>query len=492
MKRDMGNEAWKDALRSRMDGFERPAPEGLWEAVEAELADRRGAGSDIMPGAGRIVGPAAKPGVVSASSSGKSSRRSLGWLAAALGAAAAVTLLLLLMPNGDAVRDAEGQVAEVAGDPWAEVEAQDAVAEEIDNKDVAWRGSDHGTAVPNRNGGQAGQPYGQGGVAGQGLGIADGQPESGGDAADVAQASQEVRGEVPSTLQDTGKDDGISEYSASDVKESEGGDGADESNLRQGHETVPQQSVATPQEAAPLIADAGEPPRGRKLRGVTVGVASSFASGDLSGGGDAGGLHYASSPQNNVGGNGESYAAVNIPQKTEAVHSYPIKFALTVSLPLARRLSLSTGLSYSRHRSTYDVVNSTYSLYDGSLSSVSGQCRQTLNYVGIPVSLNLLLWDWRRCGAYLTAGGGVEKMVGGKAVTAMSGGEDRDDVDIKPLQWSVMAGAGVQYSLSRRFALYFELGGAYYFDNGATIPNIYGDEPLNCTVTIGGRVNLAR
>jgi len=75
----------------------------------------------------------------------------------------------------------------------------------------------------------------------------------------------------------------------------------------------------------------------------------------------------------------------------------------------------------------------------------------------------------------------------------MQGGKHiSNGVEIKPLQWSVMAGAGVQYSLSSRFALYFEFGGAYYFDNGAQVANIYRDEPLNYTVTIGGRFSLAR
>lgn len=73
-------------------------------------------------------------------------------------------------------------------------------------------------------------------------------------------------------------------------------------------------------------------------------------------------------------------------------------------------------------------------------------------------------------------------------------GQTRDDghesISIRPLQWSVNAGAGVQYNISSMVGIYAEPGLSYYFDNGSNIETIYSEKPLNFNLNIGLRVSF--
>lgn len=91
----------------------------------------------------------------------------------------------------------------------------------------------------------------------------------------------------------------------------------------------------------------------------------------------------------------------------------------------------------------------------------------------------------------------MEKCVGGNVSTDYIYSNDirdsqRERLMVKPLQWSVTALAGVQFSLSPLIGIYLEPGAIYYFDNGSDIETVYSDRPLNFNLNLGIRFSFDR
>ncbi|MDE6071728.1 MAG: hypothetical protein K2G53_04160, partial [Muribaculaceae bacterium] len=61
-----------------------------------------------------------------------------------------------------------------------------------------------------------------------------------------------------------------------------------------------------------------------------------------------------------------------------------------------------------------------------------------------------------------------------------------------PWQWSLTAGAGLQYRPTPSFGIYLEPGLTYYPRNSTALPIIYRDRPLQFNLTIGLRFILPR
>ncbi|MDR0658523.1 MAG: PorT family protein [Mediterranea sp.] len=100
---------------------------------------------------------------------------------------------------------------------------------------------------------------------------------------------------------------------------------------------------------------------------------------------------------------------------------------------------------------------------------------QSLHYVGIPVKTDLSFYKNKRVNLYASAGGMVEKCVGGNVKPA-------------PLQFSLNAALGVQYKLTDRLSLYTEPGLSYHFDDGSPVMTIRKERPLNINLLCGVRM----
>ena len=152
----------------------------------------------------------------------------------------------------------------------------------------------------------------------------------------------------------------------------------------------------------------------------------------------------------------------NAPVDTEIRHRQPLRFGFSLRCMITPAIGVESGL--------------TYTLLRSDISSGGAECYydedRTLHYMGIPVNLVWNAWSGKRLTFYLSGGASVEKCVSGRAETryVLRGrGEstERRSMEIKPLQWSVAAAAGLQYNLSPRTGLYVEPGIGYYFDNGS-------------------------
>ena len=145
-------------------------------------------------------------------------------------------------------------------------------------------------------------------------------------------------------------------------------------------------------------------------------------------------------------------------------HYMPVSFAASLNWEVSERWNIGTGLRYTYLRS--DILQNKY---------VS---KQKIHYLGIPVKASYTFWDSRFINAYVSAGALFEMPlaahIDGKKIDA-------------PDQWSVGAGIGMQFEITRKLSLYVEPDLYYYFDTGCDIRTIRTDKPFSVTIPVGIR-----
>lgn len=166
-------------------------------------------------------------------------------------------------------------------------------------------------------------------------------------------------------------------------------------------------------------------------------------------------------------------------------HLQPLKFEFFVSRQLAHRLFVSGGLSWSLLVSDFSAGS----------SSIRYDSRQTLHYLGLPLSLGMYFPLSDRLGVSLSGGGMVSKCVYGTVRTECLAGDvprgtESQRVSIGPLQWSANVSASLDWKFSPALGMFMKPGLAYYFDDGSTVSTIYKDRPLNFDLALGLRLYL--
>ena len=172
-----------------------------------------------------------------------------------------------------------------------------------------------------------------------------------------------------------------------------------------------------------------------------------------------------------------SYKAIQRSQQGNARHHAPVSVGLQVAFGIAPRLSLSTGLVYTRTSSDF---------YPYAPSS-SYNVHQVLHYVGIPVGLNYEFWQSGGFHAYVMAGAEADYNV--KNDTEEEGVK-KENAKRDRVQFSGKASLGAQYDITPKVGLYIEPGAKYYFDNGSHVENTFKDKKLNFNLQFGLRFNL--
>ena len=172
-----------------------------------------------------------------------------------------------------------------------------------------------------------------------------------------------------------------------------------------------------------------------------------------------------------------SYKAIQRNQQGNAKHHAPVSVGLQVAFGIAPRLSLSTGLVYTRTSSDFYpyAPNSNYNVH------------QVLHYVGIPVGLNYEFWQSGGFHAYVMAGAEADYNV--KNDTEEEGVK-KENAKRDRVQFSGKASLGAQYDITPKVGLYIEPGAKYYFDNGSHVENTFKDKKLNFNLQFGLRFNL--
>lgn len=189
-------------------------------------------------------------------------------------------------------------------------------------------------------------------------------------------------------------------------------------------------------------------------------------------------------PAPSVGGSNDvdylmaaAYKALQKSPQGKAKHHAPVSVGMQIAFGVAPRLSLSTGVVYTRTSSDFYpyAPNNDYNVH------------QVLHYIGIPVGLNYELWRSGGFHAYVMAG--AEAAYNVKNDTEEDGTKKQDAKRDK-VQFSGKASLGAQYDISPSVGLYIEPGAKYYFDNGSDIENTFKDKKLNFNLQFGLRFNL--
>ena len=173
--------------------------------------------------------------------------------------------------------------------------------------------------------------------------------------------------------------------------------------------------------------------------------------------------------------------------KTEYKHRLPVRVGLNVAYRLTDRLSVESGVSYTRLSS--DMKDGTKNNYSSS--------SQKLDYIGVPLNVKYRAFGYRRLSVYASAGLLTEKCVSGKTtheyvISGEKKKHETEDVAAKPWQLSVNAALGAQFDVLRNVGVYVEPGVSYYFDDRSTLSTIYKEKPLNFNLNLGVRYTIGK
>lgn len=140
-------------------------------------------------------------------------------------------------------------------------------------------------------------------------------------------------------------------------------------------------------------------------------------------------------------------------------HHLPVRFGMNLNYQLSDRLALLSGINYTWLYSEF--------------SNGRTQTDQHLHYLGIPVGVAYRLWSNPHLQIYLSGSAMLEKCL-----------------NEKPWQWSVNAGAGAEYALTRQLGLYLEPSVGYYFDDGTSLEHYYKEHRLTPNIMLGVRMHI--
>lgn len=162
--------------------------------------------------------------------------------------------------------------------------------------------------------------------------------------------------------------------------------------------------------------------------------------------------------------------------KEQTHHHLPLAIGLSVSYPLGERLALSSGLVYTRAASDFQRI----------MPASTINTHQTLHYIGIPLQLHYTFLRLQSLSLYANAGGQTDINV--KAQQATEGvpvEANRDN-----LQWSLTGAVGLQYPIIPHLALYGEAGARWYIDNNSNVDTYFKQHPLSPNLQVGFRFTL--
>ena len=177
------------------------------------------------------------------------------------------------------------------------------------------------------------------------------------------------------------------------------------------------------------------------------------------------------------------FLAESNPKDIRYDHNRPIKVGISVRYDIDNRWSISSGLTYSYLRSSFDY----------SEGKAFGSGVQKLHYVGLPLAADYNIISAKKLKVYLSAGGEVQKLVCGKAtMDGVNIPEADANHDIKEggMQWSLNAAIGAEYNFVDNVGIYIEPGVSHYIDNHSKVDNYYKYKPTNFSLNVGLRLSI--
>lgn len=460
-------EDWLNKIRESQADFSEPEPDGLWAGIEARLAaEDVGASAGMEPV--RATDAGASVGRTSREDSAVSRRRTVRWWWAALPAAAVAALVLFLSVPGhrdasdDPLRTSAISELKSAAEPF------DVVSREVESSVPANLLAYSGTLLASDT--KVGKP-------------------SEATADDAGSASEELPKRQESSSWNNTPNDISSEINSLENSSSETTSSKNSSLENSSSENSSLENWPSGND---------NPVSQTRRRGLSFGLLASNVAGSRSSASKYAAL-YGSTVTKQIHGFSETradfpdsqgYAGVMQSNSSNEISStvknwQPIQIGVSVAYSFTDRLSIESGLTYSCLVS--DLSSGT--------PSGNYDIRQTLHYIGLPLALRYDFLKIKGFSLYASAGGQMEKCVAGKTrtdyfVDGKKVSSENGRIMVEPLQWSVNAYVGAQYSFNRLVGLYVEPGAAYYFRSGSPVNCIYSERPFNFSLRAGLRFSL--
>ena len=168
-------------------------------------------------------------------------------------------------------------------------------------------------------------------------------------------------------------------------------------------------------------------------------------------------------------------------------HERPLTLQLSLSRQLNSRWSLSTGLSYTRMKSTFQSGNENTLIHR----------TQKIHYLGIPLRLNYRLMGGKRWSLYTSGGLQLDLPVSGTLSTQYIYGGPYTDLNNSPAvettinatwQWSFGVGTGLQYEIVPHLKVYLEPSLNYYIPSSDAVETYRTEHPFDLSLPLGIRI----
>ncbi len=470
-------EDWLNKIRESQADFSEPEPEGLWEGIEAGLATED-VGASVGMEPVRATDAGASAGRTSREDSAVSRRRTVRWWWAALPAAAVAALVLFLSVPGHRDASDDPLMTSALSELKSTAEPFDVVPQDVESSAPASLLAYSGTLLASDT--EVGKP----------------SEASADDAGNTSGECPKRQENSPrnNTHSDSSSEDSLSENSSSE-KKSLGNNSSETSSLENSSsensslETISSENWSSEND---------NPVSKTRRGGFSFGLLASNVAGSRSSVSKYAAL-YGSTVTKQIHGFSETtadfpdsqgYADVMQSNSNNEISStvknwQPIQVGVSVAYSFTDRLSIESGLTYSCLVS--DLSSGT--------PSGNYDIRQTLHYIGLPLALRYDFLKIKGFSLYASAGGQMEKCVAGKTrtdyfVDGKKVSSENGRIMVEPLQWSVNAYVGAQYSFNRLVGLYIEPGAAYYFRNSSPVNCIYNERPFNFSFRAGLRFSL--
>lgn len=173
-----------------------------------------------------------------------------------------------------------------------------------------------------------------------------------------------------------------------------------------------------------------------------------------------------------------------MPVEERVEYEKPFSVGLSASIGLNERVSVLTGLEYTRLGSSHTIGRDTLYIRN----------QQKIHYVGVPLGLTYSVWSKGKLRLNASAFGKMEIPVAatlnqvhhnGNAYTYQNNFQFQ-----APVQWSAGAGFGLQYNVLPWMGLYLEPQVRYYFDTGGKVQTIRQAQPVEFAVPFGVRLTF--
>ena len=169
-------------------------------------------------------------------------------------------------------------------------------------------------------------------------------------------------------------------------------------------------------------------------------------------------------------------------------HERPLTLQFSLSRQFNSRWSLSTGLSYTRMKSTFQSGNENTLIHR----------TQKIHYLGIPLRLNYRLTGGKRWSLYTSGGLQLDLPVSSTLSTQHIYGGPYAGIDTPsavettinaPWQWSFGIGAGLQYEIVPHLKVYLEPSLNYYIPSSDAVETYRTEHPLDLSLPLGIKIS---